>query len=71
MKNIKINEELKSKIILGGLSLALVTSGFELGKLVSRNNSSSESSNTTITSKDELSSKYLDDYISKRDALEK
>lgn len=80
MKNIKINGELKTKIISGGLSLVVVfVSGYALGKLDSKNNNSSEPSNTTIVSEDELLSisgdelvnKYLGDYIEKRDALEK
>lgn len=79
MKNIKINEELRTRIISGGLSLVLVAFGFGLGKLDSKNNNSSEPSNTTIVSEDEsvsissdeLVNQYLGDYIEKRDALEK
>lgn len=71
MKNIKVNEELRTRIISGGLSLVLVASGFGLGKLDSKNNSSSEPSDTAIVSEDELVNQYLDDYVAKRDALEK
>lgn len=71
MKNIKINEKLRTRIISGGLSLVLVASGFGLGKLDSKNNSSSEPSETAIVSEDELVSEYLDDYVAKRDTLEK
>lgn len=71
MKNIKVNEELRTRIISVGLSLVLVASGFGLGKLDSKNNSSSKPSDTAIVSEDELVSEYLDDYVAKRDALEK
>jgi len=70
MKNIKINDLLRTRIISGGLSLVLIASGFGLGKLDSKN-SASESSNTTIISDDELVNQYLGDYIEKRDALER
>ena len=71
MKNIKINEQLKTRIVSGGLSLVLVASGFGLGKLDSKNNNSSEQNSTTIVSEDELVNEYLSDYIEKRDSLEK
>ncbi len=76
MKNIKINNELKTRIVSGGLSLALVAGGFGLGKLVSKNNSLSEPSTTSIVSEEEknkneeIVNEHLDDYIAKRDSLE-
>ena len=66
-----MNEKLKIRIVSGGLSLVLVASGFVFGKLDSKNNSFYEPSNKTIVNEDELINKYLDKYISKRDALEK
>ena len=72
MKNIKINEELKTRIISGGLSLVLVASGFGLGKLDFKKDNATEPSNpTTTVSSDELVHQYLSDYIEQRDALEK
>lgn len=68
MKNIKINEKLRTRIISGGLSVVLVATGFGLGKLDSKNNTPS---NTAIESEEELVNKYLRNYVTKRDALEK
>lgn len=67
MKNIKINEKLMTRIVSGGLSLVLVASGFALGKLDSKNNSSSKDNNA---SSDEFVNEYLEDYITKRSTLE-
>lgn len=52
IKNIKLNEGLKIRIISGGLSIVLVATGFVLGKLDSKNNSF-KSTNATIVSDDE------------------
>ena len=67
MKNIKKNEKLMTRIVSGGLSLVLVASGFALGKLDSKNNSSSKDNNA---SSDEFVNEYLEDYITKRSTLE-
>ena len=67
MKNFKINEELKTRIISGGLSLILVATGFGLGKLDSKQNGSDTNGNTNSTIDVD---NYLADYITKRDALE-
>ncbi len=71
MKNIRINEKLKTRIISGGLSLVLVASGFGLGKLDSKDNNSSKNNSTKFMIDNELVDKYLTDYITKREELEK
>lgn len=75
MKNIKINKELRTRIILGGLSLVLVASGFGLGNSGSKNNNESEDINASIVSIDGLVSyesiNQLGDFDEKYDTLEK
>lgn len=74
MKNVKINQELRNRIISGGLSIVLVMSGFVMGKVTSERNISSdetefapiENNNNT----DEFVDGYLSNYISKRNSLE-
>lgn len=62
-----LNEKLKTRIIMGGLTLALATGGgYVLGKLDSKNNTSSSNAISN-----ELVNEYLEDYITKRSTLEK
>lgn len=73
MKNFKMNERLKNRIISSGLSLVLFTSGFALGKLNSKIDSSAFTKiyQESISKNDELVDEYLDEYIKKRSTLEK
>lgn len=57
----KIDETLRTRIVSGGLSLILLVTGFGLGKLDSKRNN-----NSTIDEDN-----YLEDYIEKREELEK
>lgn len=70
MKNIKINENLKI-IIITGLSLVLVGSGYKLGKLDSKKDKSPKSNDTTVVNNDELIQNYLDEYFEKHDVVVK
>ena len=71
---IRINQDLKSRIISGGLSIVLIMSGFVAGKVDSKINILSNKTDLTATTTDddidELTDKYLDNYVSKRNNLE-
>lgn len=62
MKNLKINEKFKAKILLGGLSIVLITSG------IGCNNKKNISPDTTNNS---MVQEALSDYIEERDNLKK
>lgn len=73
MKNVKINQELRNRIISGGLSVVLLMSGFAMGKVDSKRNISSdetEIATETNDNTDEVVDRYLSNYISKRNNLE-
>lgn len=77
MKNVKINQELRNRIISGGLSVVLVMSGFAMGKVDSKRNISSdetefatEIATETNDNTDEVVDRYLSNYISERNSLE-
>lgn len=62
MKKIKLDEKLMTRIVSGGLSLALVTTGFALVKTAYKRSDSANS--------DAIVDEYLEDYIAKRLTLE-
>lgn len=62
MKKIKLDEKLMTRIVSGGLSLALVTTGFALVKTAYKRSDS--------TNSDAIVDEYLEDYIAKRLTLE-
>ena len=64
----KSKDILKTRIVSGGLSLALVASGYGIGRLNNNNNNSNDQYDIN---KEEIVDEYLDDYIKKRDKLEK
>ncbi len=73
MKNVKINQEWRNRIISGGLSVVLVMSGFAMGKVDSKRNISSdetEIATETNDNTDEVVDRYLSNYISERNSLE-
>ncbi len=71
---IRINQDLKNRIISGGLSIVLIMSGFVAGKIDSKINTPNNETDLTATKTDdtidELTDKYLSNYVSKRNNLE-
>lgn len=63
MKNIKVNENLVTRIVSGGLSLVLVATGVAIGKFDSKKQ-------TDNMNPDKILNQYLDDYIEERSRLE-
>lgn len=66
MKNLNINKDLQNKIIGGGLSFAILVTGYAMGKA-----DSNSSKATEVKSQDEIAREYLDEYIEQRSSLEK
>lgn len=65
MKNLNINKDLQNKIIGGGLSFAILVTGYAMGKA-----DSNSSKATEVKSQDEIAREYLDEYIEQRSSLE-
>ena len=66
MKNLNINKNLQNKIIGGGLSFAILVTGYALGKADSNNTKATE-----VKLQDEIAKEYLGEYIEQRSSLEK
>ena len=68
MKNLKINENLKTRIKAFGLSLVTLGSGFVIGHSIGEKKTSS--SDVNVNSNTEIISEYLEEYINERNSLE-
>ena len=66
MKNLNISKDLQNKIIGGGLSFAILVTGYAMGKANFNNTEISD-----VKSKEEITREYLDEYIKQRSSLEK